>query len=238
MKRIKCILVFTLTFTLIFSTVGTTFAKASELEEPQIIYNQDILEPIILDISKPDIYNPDADDPDFEILEDGVFIDGRLYNPEEFEEYLNSVEIVELSYNDSEYTPQFSFTLAPGVYFIPGIGKVALLVTGGIVVAGVVISVGSWLYNIISSFFKDAKTVIATNYGIPKSLLDSNGKVKLGSFKDKYGNTPLTKNSGTFKNGTWSVEKDTAGHGGRAWKLKNNGKRVASLDKTGKVLSK
>ncbi|WP_044747356.1 hypothetical protein [Bacillus alveayuensis] len=61
--------------------------------------------------------------------------------------------------------------------------------------------------------------------------------MKLGSFKDKHGNTPLTKNSGTFKNGKWS-EKETAGHGGRVWKLKKDGKRIASLDKNGKVLSK
>lgn len=48
----------------------------------------------------------------------------------------------------------------------------------------------------------------------------------------------LNKNSGTFNNGRWSVEKDTAGHGGRKWKLKKDGKRVGSLDENGKVLSK
>ena len=88
----------------------------------------------------------------------------------------------------------------------------------------------------ISNFFNDPKDVIASNYGIPKSLLDSNGYVELGSFKDKYGSTPLTKNSGTFKNGRWTIDKDTAGHSERRWKLKKDGQRKASLDKNGKVV--
>lgn len=75
---------------------------------------------------------------------------------------------------------------------------------------------------------------------IPQKLKSPNGNVDLGQFKDKYGNTPRTKSSGSFKNtkdGSWTVEKDTAGHGGRKWKLKQNGKRVASLDGNGKVIS-
>lgn len=36
----------------------------------------------------------------------------------------------------------------------------------------------------------------------------------------------------------WSIDKDTAGHGGRAWKLKNpKGKRVASLAPDGAYLA-
>lgn len=150
---------------------------------------------------------------------------------------MKSVEIVVLDDNNNSFIQPF-FALAPAVYFVPGVGQVALLATGAIVVGGVTISAGSWLYKTISNFFNDPRSVIASNYGIPKSLLDSDGKVKLGSFKDKHGNTPLNKQSGTFKNGKWSVEKDTAGHGGRAWKLKKDGKRIASLDKNGKVLSK
>ena len=39
--------------------------------------------------------------------------------------------------------------------------------------------------------------------------------------------------------GGWTIEKDTAGHGGRKWKLKDkSGNRVASLDENGKVLGK
>lgn len=85
-------------------------------------------------------------------------------------------------------------------------------------------------------------------YGIPNDILSDDNVVDLGSFKDKYGKTPLTKDSGTFTNGDWIVEKDTAGHIGnngerKKWKLKhkvkskNNKKgRVASLDKNGTII--
>lgn len=74
---------------------------------------------------------------------------------------------------------------------------------------------------------------------IPKKLKKSNGNIDLGQFKDKNNKTPLTKSSGSFKStkdGNWTVEKDTAGHGGRKYKLKKNGTRVASLDGNGKVI--
>lgn len=64
-------------------------------------------------------------------------------------------------------------------------------------------------------------------FSIPKKLRKDGNTVDLGKFKDKNGNTPVNKNSGTFTNGRWSIDKDTAGHGGRKWKIKNNGKRVA-----------
>ncbi|MED1947050.1 MULTISPECIES: hypothetical protein [Brevibacillus] len=78
---------------------------------------------------------------------------------------------------------------------------------------------------------------------LPNDIMDDDITVDLGSFKDKHGNTPLTKSSGEFKNGKWTVEKDTAGHLGwngekKAWKLKKSGDRKASLDKDGVVLGK
>ena len=39
--------------------------------------------------------------------------------------------------------------------------------------------------------------------------------------------------------GGWAIDKDTAGHGGRKWKLKDKkGNRIASLGKNGEVLGK
>ncbi|SDZ68851.1 hypothetical protein SAMN05421736_1414 [Evansella caseinilytica] len=136
--------------------------------------------------------------------------------------------------NQNTFTP--AFALAPTIYFVPGIGQVALAATGALVLGGGTITAGHWAYEKITSYFNNPRRVVSSQYGIPTSLLDGNGKVKLGSFKDKHGNTPLSKTSGTFKNGNLTIQKDTAGHGGR--KLKKNGKRVASLDGSGKVLSK
>lgn len=77
------------------------------------------------------------------------------------------------------------------------------------------------------------------NSSIPNKVKKDNGNVDLGQFKDKNSKTPLNKNSGSFKSskdGSWTVDKDNAGHGGSQWKLKKNGKRIGSLDGYGKVL--
>ena len=69
---------------------------------------------------------------------------------------------------------------------------------------------------------------------IPKRLRKKNGDVNLGKFKNKV------KGKTSYKEeGGWAIDKDTAGHGGRKWKLKNKkGNRIASLGKNGEVLGK
>ena len=74
-------------------------------------------------------------------------------------------------------------------------------------------------------------------YSKKKLKGQAKGKVDLGRFKDKHGNTPLNKNSGTFKDGRQTIEKDTAQHGGRRWKLKQDGHRIGSLDKDGNIIA-
>ncbi|MGG4144694.1 hypothetical protein ABEW34_16390 [Paenibacillus algorifonticola] len=70
---------------------------------------------------------------------------------------------------------------------------------------------------------------------IPNSLKDSDDKVILDKFSESVKGKVAYKEPKTG----WTIEKDTAGHGGRKWKLKNkSGDRVASLDENGKVLSK
>lgn len=97
------------------------------------------------------------------------------------------------------------------------------------------IILGPWVYQ-----FADATSA---SKKIPKSLKSGDMKVNLGKFKDKYGNTPKTKNSGSFKNGDWHIEKDNAGHLGydgsvKKWKLYHGKGRVASLNKYGDVVDK
>lgn len=68
---------------------------------------------------------------------------------------------------------------------------------------------------------------------IPKRLKDKNGDVDLGKFNQKVKGKTAYKESGG-----WEIDKDTSGHGGRKWKLKNKaGERVASLDENGKVIA-
>ena len=79
-----------------------------------------------------------------------------------------------------------------------------------------------------------AKEAEDTKKEIPERLKDSDGNVDLGKFDQNV----KGKNAKKEKDG-WEIEKDTAGHGGSKWKLKNKkGKRVASLDENGKILRK
>lgn len=178
---------------------------------------------------------------DINLHKDGIVIDDKFYTPEEFEKHLEDVQIVDKTEeNEGDNTDkQLAFVpaVAAGTYFVPGVGEVAIAASGAIVVGGITIKAGSALYDKIKDFFSDSQKVVSSKYNIPKSLLDSDGKVKLGGFKDKNGRTPLNKSGGSFKKGNWSVDKDKSNHGGRKWKLKNNGKRKASLDENGKVLS-
>ncbi|MGE7920369.1 hypothetical protein ACQKM9_15730 [Viridibacillus sp. NPDC093762] len=115
---------------------------------------------------------------------------------------------------------------------VVGVGAVHIY-TSGVVIAGVVAKAGSVLYNSV----KDYVVPYVIGATIPNSLKKDGNTVDLGSFKDKHGNTPLNKNSGTFNNGKWNVSKDTANHGGRKWKLKKDDKRKASLDEKGNIIA-
>lgn len=128
-----------------------------------------------------------------------------------------------------------------GVYFIPGIGQIAITATGAVIVGGLAIKGGSYLYNQISAYFSK-KTAEKAAEEIPKKLKTSDMKVDLSKFKDKNGNTPEGKSSGTFKNGQWELTKDNSGHLGyngnkKAWKI-GNPARKASLDKAGNIIDK
>lgn len=112
-----------------------------------------------------------------------------------------------------------------------GLGTICIY-TGGIIVAGIVVYAGSILFKKVKKFVLPH----IIGFSIPKNLRKSSDTVDLGKFKDKNGNTPINKNSGKFSNGRWSIDKDTAGHGGRKWKVKHNGKRVVSLDSKGKII--
>ena len=167
------------------------------------------------------------------ITENGVTINGVYYTKAEFTNLLN--QAVEVS-NSEDNGIQTRSPIAAGVYFIPGIGEVAIAATGVIVVAGVAVVAGTWLYNTITEWLSNsqARTIAKIRAKIPSRLRKENGDVDLGKFNEKVGG----KNSYKEKGG-WTIDKDTAGHGGRKWKLKDKaGNRVASLGENGEVLAK
>lgn len=66
---------------------------------------------------------------------------------------------------------------------------------------------------------------------IPGRLMTGGGGVKFSAFPVKT-KTGYRESRGQ----AWSIDRDPAGHGGRAWKLKNpKGARVASLCSDGRI---
>ncbi len=126
--------------------------------------------------------------------------------------------------------------LVPGTYLIPGVGEIVITATLGILLGKAAIELGTEIYNKVEQgltihFAKEAEDA---KKEIPERLKDSDGNIDLGKFDQNV----KGKNAKKEKDG-WEIEKDTAGHGGSKWKLKNKkGKRVASLDENGKILRK
>lgn len=167
------------------------------------------------------------------VTEDGVTINGVYYTKTEFTNLLNHAVEVNGSGNKNM---QPRMAIAAGIYFIPGIGQVAIAATGAIVLLGVTVEVGTWLFDTITDWLSnsEARTIAKIRAEIPSRLRDENGDVDLGKFDQKV------KGKTSYKEkGGWTIDKDETGHGGKKWKLKNkSGDRVASLGENGEVLGK
>ena len=126
--------------------------------------------------------------------------------------------------------------LIPGTYLLPGIGEVLITTTLAVFFGKEAIQAGTEIFNKVEQglaihFSKEAEEA---KKDVPERLKDGEGNVDLGKFDENV----KGKNAKKEKGG-WEIEKDTAGHGGSKWKLKDKkGKRVASLDGNGKILRK
>lgn len=167
------------------------------------------------------------------VTEDGAYIDNVYYTQEEFGDLLDNAQVIEISSdnsNNDEMIAPMSLVLAAGTYYIVGIGTVVITEVGKIIVAGVIVKAGSWMYDKIMNWF-EARSAAAD---IPNRLKKPNGNVDTGLFNKKVrGSSDLEEKKG------WRISKDRDGHKGSEWKVKNkSGKRVASIDKNGKVVGK
>lgn len=174
-----------------------------------------------------------------QIEEDGIWINGVFYSPDEFQDLLDASSSQEDSLpnngNMPKKTPAAALAIPAGTYLIPGVGEVVITAAGVILLAGTAIKVGSWLGNKISVYLsnKSNQKKAKVRAKIPSRLLKDNGNVNLGKFNQKVKGKNAKKESGG-----WTIEKDTANHGGREWKLKNkSGSRIASLGKNGEILA-
>lgn len=191
----------------------------------------------------PDEYYEDINNDNSKVVvtENSIIINGKEYkNEKELEEILITAERID---NNDIPVPTSNVAdpgvLAPGIaagaYLIPGVGEILVLATGAVIIAGVTVYVGHWAYKKIKSWFTNYRRNVANYYGIPERLLDNKGNVRLGDFKNKVKGKQAWKDPKTG----YTKEKDTAGHGGKKWKIKDKkGKRKASTDGNGKILSK
>jgi hypothetical protein len=126
-----------------------------------------------------------------------------------------------------------------GTYSIPYVGLVVITITGAIIIGGVVIDAGTWLYNKICDWI-EAWQITQISKKIPSKLLIDSKTVDLTKFTKKVpnnGGPPKWQDIIT----QWYIVKDQAsggqGHGGSFWKLLDwAGKRIASLTSDGKIL--
>ena len=105
-----------------------------------------------------------------------------------------------------------------------------------ILVGKAAIDAGTEIYKKIQEWLTIhfAKEAEEAKKNIPERLKDGEGNVDLGKFKEKVKGKSASK-----EEGGWEIEKDTSGHRGSKYKLKDKkGKRIASLDGNGKVLRK
>lgn len=180
-------------------------------------------------------------DNDVYVYNDSIVINDIHYTQEEFAQLLETATDVDIEMVEKQTRSGAIIALYTGSLYVPGVGQVVLLATGVIVVAGVTIAAGSWVYNTVVSYLKtkQANEISEIKNQIPNDLLNGD-KVNLSKFKNKYSKSPNDNGSGSgpFTCGLWTIEKDTANHGGRVWKLFKSGKRIASLAADGKILAK
>ena len=78
-----------------------------------------------------------------------------------------------------------NFAIPAGLYFIPGIGEVLIEATGAIIVAGVAIEVGSWIYNTIVDWFSSGNA-FSKSADDAVDNLDDNGKTHIMQEKHNW----------------------------------------------------
>lgn len=111
----------------------------------------------------------------------------------------------------------------------------SLVLISGVSISGVVFETPKASATVLPIIIILEKERAEAIKSIPNSLKDADDNVILDKFSEKVKGKVAYKDP---KSG-WTIEKDTAGHGGRKWKLKDkSGDRKASLDENGKVLGK
>ena len=126
MKRIRRLLTMLLAVIMIFSTNMTAFANAGSVSATETKTSSNVI-----------------------VTDTGIYINGTYYSQEQFIQLLDTAQEIE--------TPQTrsAIALVAGTWWIPGIGEVVITAAGAVIIAGVVVEVGSWVYNAVVDWFAD-----------------------------------------------------------------------------------
>ena len=71
-----------------------------------------------------------------------------------------------------------------GVYAIPGVGQVAVAITGTIIIGGITIAVGSWLYSKIKAWFASSDTEVKDQAKDKDQLVGKPGETKVKGYRE------------------------------------------------------
>ena len=165
-------------------------------------------------------FPPENENSSVIVTDSGVYINDVYYTQEQFVQLLETAQEIETETGNQ--TRSAAAALVAGTWYIPGIGQVIVTAAGAVLVAGAVIEVGSWIYDTVVEWFATRAEIKEAKEKIPERLKDEDGEVDLDNFDQKVNGKTAYK-----EKGGWTIEKDTAGHGGRKWKLKDkSGNRV------------
>ena len=105
-----------------------------------------------------------------------------------------------------------------------------LIILVDIVSDGKIVLTLSEAIGYLVTYAANAITIAIASGKIPNKLKTDDGKIDLGKF-----DTKLPVDQGYRGPGKWKIQKDTAGHGGRKWKLFKGAEIIASLYEDGTI---
>lgn len=200
--RISVLTVATLLFS-IFGLTTNSVVSANNLNDSATIVKDPILTEktalVVADSS--DSISIEEYDQTVIVTMDGIFVEGVFYSQNDFEKMLITATYSETEYQLNQTVPTNSYStmaanpadlagLPAGTWWIPGIGKVVVTVAGVVVIAGVTIKGGTWVYNKVKAYFAEKKYETAKKNG-SKAAKHSNQSTSKGTSLSTKG-TPLS----------------------------------------------
>lgn len=125
MKKFRHALSFLLVFVMLFSTSVPAFATS---------------------------FPPESENSSVIVTDSGVYINDVYYAQEQFVQLLEAAQEIETE-TGNQTRSAAAAALVAGTWYIPGIGQVIVTAAGAVLVAGVVVEVGSWIYDTVVEWF-------------------------------------------------------------------------------------